>query len=347
MNTMLLPVSLVFLSVALVAAVMVLSGAGCQPESQTPAASSAAPSHATSLGQGMQPAQFLKQQGLEGRVVFIEFGMVGCDLSEAGLVKMMGLKKDKEIPGLEFLRVDVTQEQAEADKYFAAKTPGFAVVRDADKSVTHAFDAGVLPTFVLVDKFGRVRYRGAFPELPQLADWADTLAREKTDPGPQVALFGVSRVDEKRLLAETKLPDLQGTVKPLADYMGKRGLLVVFVDTRCPFSGQAISEMSQVAQALAQFDVPGVVVNIDDPKDAVLKFYSVTKTGTPVVYDDARATMKAWKVDSVPTVVVFAADGTVGYRGRAAWADVASAAEGALKLPKGSIRITPKGTSYG
>ena len=292
-------------------------------------------------------AKFLQDNKFQGRVVFIEFGLLGCQLSEAGLEKMMQLDRGKEIPDLAYVRVEVTADKPAADAYYAAKSPGFLVVRDPDSTLGKSFGATVWPSFVLVDKFGHVRYRGPLPDDAKLSDWVDTLQREKTDPGPSAPMLGLTTVDVRRLLDETRLPDLKGAAKPLRQYLGRQGLLVVFVDTNCPFSGEAIGDMPKVAATLAKYDVPSLVVNIGEPETAVQQCYAKRQTGTPVVYDVTTGTQKAWQIDAVPTVVLFGADGGAVYRGKAVWRDLATAAENALKLPAGSIKFGAKGTEFG
>ena len=217
---------------------------------------------------------FLKGRQLDGRVAFIEFGLVGCPLSEAGLAKMIELQKDASIPDLAFLRVEESTDRPAAEAYFAAKSPGFAVTYDAGAAVARAFDATTWPTFVLVDKFGHVRYRGPLPEEEKLAEWAGTLLAEKTDPGPDASVFGVTRLAAEKLLDETRLPDLDGAAKPLRSYMGAKGLVAIFVDTSCPFAGQAIGDTASVAATLAKEGVTTVLVNLGDPKQTVLDFYA-------------------------------------------------------------------------
>ena len=316
--------------------VLGILAAGCG--SQPPAPEAAGPS---------LRAEFLKRHQLQGKVALVEFGLVTCVLSDSGLDEMMRLHKEDEIPGLAYVRVESTSDRKAIDEYFAAKSVAFPVQFDLDTSLSRAFDATIFPSFLLIDKFGHVRYRGPLPEVPKIIDWAETLLAEKDDPGPQAPMFGVSAVAVQKLLDETRLPDLQGAVKPLRGYIGQGGLVAVFVDTECPFSGEAITDMSKVASTLAEHKVPCLLVNLAEAKEKVEAFYAARKTGTPVLYDVTTATQKNWKVDGVPTVVLFDAGGTVVYRGKAVWASLAAAAETALKLPAGSIDFGVKGTEYG
>lgn len=292
-------------------------------------------------------SRFLKAQGLQGRVVLMQFGLLNCAVSNEGLDQMIRMRQENIIPHLVFLRVEAGKDPKAVEQYYATKASGFPVFRDPDASVARSLDATVYPTFVLADKFGRVRYRGKFPDEDKLSDWVEALLEQKDDAGPDVTLFGVESADLPALLAATKLPRVDGTVKPLRDYVGQHGLLVVFVDTSCPFSGTAIGDMPNVAAALAGHGIPCVLINLGDPKEEVLDFYAKRNTGTPVLYDVTTATLENWKVDSVPTVCFLDTEGKVFYRGNAVWSDLAAAVEKALELPAGSVKFGREGTEFG
>lgn len=165
-------------------------------------------------------------------------------------------------------------------------------------------------------------------------------------PGPAPATPGDVALDASRLLNATRLPDLGGDARPLRDRMGPNGLLVVFVDTSCPFSATAIREMSSVASVLAKQEVPSVLLNVGETQATVEQFYAQRQVGIPVVYDTGKATLAAWAVTSTPTVFLMDPAGAVAYRGNAVWADVGAAAEKSLKLPAGSLKFTVKGTGF-
>jgi len=324
------------LAAALALVVASLAAAGCGG----PPGSSASPDAV---------AEFLKENHLDGQVALIQFGTIAldCPLSREGLEKMIAMQRDNTVANLKYLRVEASQDADAVNDYYATKRCGFSIVQDKGNAAAKAFEATVYPTAVLVDKFGRVRYRGKFPDESKLAGWVQTLLEQKTDAGPDATLFGIETADTAALLAATKLPDLAGTVATLKDHMGAKGLLLVFVDTNCPFSGTAIGDMPNVAATLAPLKIPSLIVNIGEPKEDVLAFYMKQKTGTPVVYDETDATKENWLIESVPTVVLMGADGKQIYRGGAVWKDMGSAAEKALGLAAGSLTFEVEGTGFG
>jgi hypothetical protein len=315
---------------------------GCQPTSTRSAVDPApqARNDPTTAG-------FLSDQKLRGKVVLIEFGQVGCVVSNAGLDQMNRLNRAKEIEDLAYLRVEVSKDAPAVDRYYKGKSLSFPVYRDPDGAVAGAFDAKVIPLFVLVDKYGHVRYRGPMPDANKLSNYTTTLLAEEADPGPNAPQFGEVRLAIKELLDSTKLPDMQGTVRPMREYMGAKGLLAVFVDTSCPFAGSAVTDMATVTETLRKLQITSLIVNISDPKDDVLAHYGILKTGALFVYDVTRETQQKWQIDSVPTVMLISPDGAAGYRGKATWPKLATAVEQQLKLAPGSVSFTVQGTEYG
>ena len=320
---------------------------GCKSEEPTtPDESPAATRHKVS-----PHVALLKTHDLQGKVVLIEFGAIGCELSQRGLDKMIAMHRAGTHKGLAMLRVESNRDQQLADKYYADRKPPFTVDRDIQGAWARSFDATVYPYFVLVDKFGRVRYRGNLPDK-RLAEWVEAIAAETADVGPEVAMFGAVKLDVAKLLATTKLPDLQGDTRSLADYRRSAGLVMVFVDTSCPYSEIAIKEIAAVSGTLATHEIPIVLVNIDDGEDLVKRFYNEHDTqDVPVVYDVTTATRLKWNILSVPTVLFVNADGKIGYNGKAVWSSLAAAVEKEKDKDKlknaPPVRFKVKGTEYG
>jgi hypothetical protein len=156
------------------------------------------------------------------------------------------------------------------------------------------------------------------------------------DQGRDAPLSGAARPDVAALLMTTSLPDLSGAVKPLAAHKGKDGILLAFVDTKCPFSNVAIRELPRVASVLETHGISSLLVNIGESEAAVKKTYA---SDVPVVYDTGKATQKGWNVHSVPTVVLLDSAGSIAYQGAAAWAKVATATENMLNLTAGSVLL--------
>lgn len=308
------------------------------------------PQEPTATASAMSPremvlAKFLRDMDVPGKPALIEFGTVGCALSEKGLEGMMALQRDGTIPGLAMIRVEGNQDAAVVDGYFKAKGMPFRVYKDGSTALAQALGATAYPTFLLADKFGHIRYVGAYPQ-ENLVPWGKALVAETTDPGRDVPMFGARAVDLQALLAR-QLPDLKGQARAIKDHAGDHGLLLLFVDTTCPFSAIALKELPTVSQVLADKKINCLLVNTDDPKAKVLEFYAGKELGAPVVYDTGATTRESLNVQSVPIAVFITPSDTIGYQGEAVWAKLGTAIEKALGLAAGAIRFTAEGTGYG
>ena len=307
--------------VVMVAAALLTTACGSRPSEAKAAA-------------GGTIASFLRDNKLDGQPVLVEFGTIGCELSDTGLDAMIDMANRQTVPGLSYVRLEPIADNKVFDDYYKARSVPFPVVRDIGMKVASALGTTIYPQFALLDKFGRVRYRGAQPTAVDLAEWVKILATETGDRGPDAPMFGTAGLDAAPLLSSTRLPDLFGDVKPLAALKGRGGVLLAFVDTKCPFSNVAIREFPKVAAVLKENDVTSLLVNIGESEAAVKKAYV---PDAPLVYDTSKTTQKCWNVQSVPTIVLLDSTGAVAYQGGAAWTAVASAAEKMLKLTAGSV----------
>jgi hypothetical protein len=290
-------------------------------------------------------AEFLKTMKLEGKPALIEFGIIGCELSEKGLDSMMALHKANAVPGLAFIRVEASPDALTVESYFRKKAPSFPVHRDSQSVLAKALSATAYPTFVLADKFGHIRYEGKYPQ-EDLVQWGKTLVAETEDPGGNVPQFGAKQIDVQRLLAR-KLPAPKGGVNAFSEYMGSGGLMLLFVDTSCPFCAIALKEMPMVSKSLAEQKIVAVVVNNDDTQAAVEAFYAKNDPGAPVVYDVGATTREEWNVHSVPIVVYISPARKLEYHGEAIWGNLGAAIEKTLNLSSGAVKFTAAGTGFG
>ena len=319
----------------LVSALAAMLLVACNP-GKRPAAVKAGPSPIAGL---------LKTNNLTGRVVLVEFGTIGCSLSGQGLDAMADWQRRKVVPDLAYLRLEANPDKTVSDAYYKDKNVAFPVVHENVPALSQALGTTVFPSFALLDKFGRVRYRGSQPGEKDLADWTAKLLAENADAGPNAPLLGKTQFDGHALMCGTRLPALSGKTKSLAEYSGKNGLLLVFVDTRCPFSARASAEVPTVAAALGKQGISILMVNITDPEAAVKKTYG--SLGTEVVYDPGKETQQNWGIQFVPTVVLLDTAGQTIYRGSPVWADIATALEKKLNLSPASLKLDAQGTSGG
>ncbi len=290
-----------------------LAVAGCASERE--------PSNDKAAGGGQTPRALVEAMAaadLDGKVTLIGFGAAGNEHSDAAFEAMCALARTRAVGSLAYLRVEMLPRSQATEAYYRQRDLPFPVVYDEQVHLGHALDVRSVPTFILVGKFGRERYRGSLPAA-SLDAWAAALAAERVDPGPRVPRFGQRNGDGEALLASTCLASLAGQVRPLASYAGERGVVVVFIDTVCPAAAAAAADLRTVAAELARAGVTVVAVNLDDDEQAVRDHYGGGVLGVPVLFDDTCGTKLRWGIDAVPRVVYIDAAGRVAYRGTVAW----------------------------
>jgi peroxiredoxin len=108
---------------------------------------------------------------------------------------------------------------------------------------------------------------------------------------------------------------LDGRTVSLSDYLGKKKLVLVFWASWNNASHPQMMLTNMIYQnnhtPESEFDVVGV--SLDDDQAAARKFASDSKILFPVVLDPARKVTDAYKVRSVPTVLLVGTDGKVAY----------------------------------
>jgi len=279
-------------------------------------------------------ASFLQKQHLKGKVVLVQSGIIGCELTEKGLEKLLAWQQREEIPDLHYVRLEISLNAENSQAFFAREKLPFPVIFDPDKKLAKALGANVIPRYILIDKFGRIRYQGSIPNSNSLYDWTETLVKAESDPGPEAPLFGVKKLAVEKLIPATALPDLNGKTRNLSAYEGKTGTLLFFVDTKCPFASSAINEVPKIVTELMKREISTVMINIDDPAEQVKQFYRQKELSCPLIFDSSTKTKLLWDIESVPTLILVNPEKKLFYKGPAIWNDMGDCAADMLGLDK-------------
>lgn len=111
------------------------------------------------------------------------------------------------------------------------------------------------------------------------------------------------------------LQSLDGHTVSLADYRGKKKLVLVFWASWNNGSHPEMLLMSLLYQQShkpdSEFDI--VAISVDDDAAAVRKFVSESKIPFPVVLDHDRKVTDAYQIRSIPTSLLVGTDGIVNY----------------------------------
>ena len=113
---------------------------------------------------------------------------------------------------------------------------------------------------------------------------------------------------------EFRLTALDGRAISLADYHGKKRLVLVFWapwNTASHAMLTMMNMMGQQKQADASFEV--LAISVDDDRAAAQKFVNDSKLPYPVVLDQNRAITDSYRVRVVPTALAIDLDGKVEF----------------------------------
>ncbi len=96
---------------------------------------------------------------------------------------------------------------------------------------------------------------------------------------------------------------------------GKRGLVVVFLSTKCPCSSSHILELKDLAKKFDQFRFVGIHSNSDESPELAKVFFSALELPFPVIQDEKAKIADELKAFKTPHAYVFGPQGEVLYRG--------------------------------
>ena len=137
------------------AAALALSGAVALP----PAAYAAAPAgNAPDFTLKSDSGQNLRLQEQRGRVVLINFWATWCGPCRVEMPHLNRLYDKYRSAGFQLLGVNIDEDPAKAQALATKLGLQFPVLFDADKRVSKLYDLTTMPSTVLVDRDGRVRY---------------------------------------------------------------------------------------------------------------------------------------------------------------------------------------------
>jgi peroxiredoxin len=107
----------------------------------------------------------LRLQEQRGKVVLINFWATWCGPCQQEMPKLNQLYEKYHAAGFELLGVNVDEDVKHATEVAGKLGLKFPVLLDTDKKVSHLYDLSTMPSTVLVDRDGKVRYlhRGYMP----------------------------------------------------------------------------------------------------------------------------------------------------------------------------------------
>ena len=120
------------------------------------------------------------------------------------------------------------------------------------------------------------------------------------------------------------LPDVvSGKTVSLANFAGKRGLLVMFLCPHCPYVKHVQAGLAALLKEYAAAPLGVVAISSndvaqypEDSPDGLRAMASALGFDFPYCYDESQATAKAYRAACTPDFLLFDASRTLAYRGQ-------------------------------
>lgn len=121
-----------------------------------------------------------------------------------------------------------------------------------------------------------------------------------------------------------RLPDVRtGNPVSLADFAGRRALVVMFISCHCPFVKHVAQGLSRLGRDYADADAGLVAISSNDivryPADAPEKLAEMADHlgwNFPVCFDESQDTARSYQAACTPDFYVFGPDRRLAYRGQ-------------------------------
>ena len=108
-----------------------------------------------------------------------------------------------------------------------------------------------------------------------------------------------------------EVEQLDGTKFRLADHVGREIVILNFFATWCGPCKAEMPELDRLAREMAGRPVTILAIDAEEKRDLVGAFIRELGVTFPVAVDDSGAVLKQFGVDSFPTTVFIAPDGTI------------------------------------
>lgn len=118
-------------------------------------------------------------------------------------------------------------------------------------------------------------------------------------------------------LGEFDLKDHEGKAHKLADFAGKKALVIVFVSTQCPISNRYLPELASIAGDFAGQGVAVIGANSNhNEQGEIAGWVKERSVAFPVLCDAEHRLADLLGIETVPTAVLLDSKHVVRYRGR-------------------------------
>ncbi len=97
-------------------------------------------------------------ESMKGKVVMLDFWASWCNPCQESFPVMDGLQKKYESQGFLIIAVNVDEKRSDMEDFLKKNAVSFAVVRDAAQKLVEKAGIATMPSSLLVDRDGKVRF---------------------------------------------------------------------------------------------------------------------------------------------------------------------------------------------
>jgi peroxiredoxin len=246
-----------------------------------------------------------------GKVLVVEVAMIGCGLSRKYMLKLKELYPGLKKLGAEVLKVDVNAEKELKNK------PELPYENYGDPGGVIAKKLGVrlLPTMVLIDKFGNVRFRGSMKDL-DLMETVKKLAAE-TEPPADISTGPAFKPGDAAPVFTAKTID--GDDFDLKKTAAENKFTVLFFHSlMCPFSKKAVELFELMAVECVDGDgIRMAIVTLEDDVKAIKEKLqeNMGDDSIAIIPDKDKKIKNLYKVEGAPFGAIIGKDGKIVFYG--------------------------------
>jgi thiol-disulfide isomerase/thioredoxin len=122
---------------------------------------------------------------LKGRVILLDFWASWCGPCKISFPWMQEMTEKYSSQGLTVIAVSVDQKRENMQRFLKSFTVSFTVVRDAQQKLVAAADVPTMPTSLLIDRSGRIRFiHGGFDRDQAAGQYVKEIEQLLQEPTP-------------------------------------------------------------------------------------------------------------------------------------------------------------------
>ncbi|TET32282.1 MAG: redoxin domain-containing protein [Planctomycetota bacterium] len=248
-----------------------------------------------------------------GKVLVVEVGQIGCRLSGIYLSRLEAIYPDLKRLGAEILRLSIFADENKSEAYRVRTKTTFKHQSDPKGEIGQVLGARLIPTMVVIGRFGYIRYAGGLKEA-ELETLVKELAAEKKPPKEIATGPPFKTGDDAPDFSAKTLKGEDFNLKKTA--AANRITLIFYNALWCPFSRQALEQFGEMAMEIGEEDgIKLVLVNQEVDAEKLKEAFELLDEDVDVIPDAGGKVKKLYKFEGAPCGAVVGSDGKIVHYG--------------------------------